>query len=217
MTHFQKHRRILPLDLMNKRGYITPVTKIQPSSFSQVQPTSHSTRQATSFYAQTQVVVRCWVGRTSICDSTAAQAAVGSKTTGKPNTGILQNEQVPPLKRTACVSWSGVHPVCIKSHQLEDTNNLHSVDLTQVKAIMIPDQNTLMDTFPNTILPPCPERGSMNLKLLWHRALLQRCWAVGLVVAVAQATSTFCSFHTVSHRRRTYTQGDVKLFGRLQD
>lgn len=58
-----------------KRGYITPITKIHPPSFPQILPTSHITRQATSFYTHTQVVVRHRVERTSACDGAAAQAA----------------------------------------------------------------------------------------------------------------------------------------------
>lgn len=58
-----------------KRGYITPVTKIHPPSFPQLLPTSHTTRQATSFYAQIQAVIRSRVGRTPVCAGTAAQAA----------------------------------------------------------------------------------------------------------------------------------------------
>lgn len=46
--------------------------------------------------------------------------AVATETTGKANTRIPQNDWVPPppLKHTACLSWFGVHPVCVKSCQL---------------------------------------------------------------------------------------------------
>lgn len=46
--------------------------------------------------------------------------AAATETTGKANTRIPQNDWVPPPppKHTACLSWFGVHPVCVKSCQL---------------------------------------------------------------------------------------------------
>lgn len=58
-----------------KRGSIKSVSKICPPSFLHVLLTIHTTRQATYFYAHTQMVVRCWVGKTFICSDTIAYAA----------------------------------------------------------------------------------------------------------------------------------------------
>lgn len=74
MMHSQKHGQILPVGLRKKKGVYYTITKIQPPSFPQVLPTSHTTRQATSFYAQPKVVVRHQVGRMSVYDGTTAQA-----------------------------------------------------------------------------------------------------------------------------------------------
>lgn len=74
MMPFQKRGQILPVDLRNKKGVYYTITKIQPPSFPQVLRTNHTMRQATSFYAQTNVVVIQQVGRMSVYDGTTAQA-----------------------------------------------------------------------------------------------------------------------------------------------
>lgn len=125
-----------------------------------------------------------------------------------------------PRKHIACVSWFGVLSMCVKSRPLEDTNSLHSADLTQ--SMPIPEWRKHFDesfaqVTSSSVSIPCfqPTEGFYEE----HKPPLTVCFASNLLSSVGMSTTTRAafSFHAGSHRGCSYTQGDVKLYGRLQD
>lgn len=108
-----------------------------------------------------------------------------------------------PRKHIACVWWFGVPPMCVKSCQLEDTNNLHSVDLTQ--SMPIPKwKKHFSGSFAQlmsssvSILPFQTTEGLYEE----HKPPLTECFASNLLssISMSSTTSAAFSFHARAHR-----------------